>query len=502
LKIRKKFHNQMTSRFFLLLGLLATPLSAQDGEQLFTMYCSACHAADGKGATGGAFPPLAKSEWIMGDGERAINVVLHGLEGRISVLGKTYNLAMQPHAAMLPDDQIAAILTYVRKSWGNAESAITPDQVKATRSAMASRTAPWTSEELLKLHPLPLETTALKNLISTVYSGAWTEMPDYSTLTPDSTEEEHLGIIDLDQAAKTDGFGIVWTADFEAPAGGQYMFLLDADDAARLTVAGKVIAKIDGIGPMGANRSKKGKIKLSKGPNPIRIEYFEKDGEQGITLGWKGPKMKDWKWLSTSKGKTGPDWSPIPVRPAENRTAVYRNFIAGTTPRAIGFGFPGGVNLAYSADNLAPELIWTGEFMDAGRHWTERGQGDEPPAGTRIVNLSKNRALPKEARFRGYKLDTMGNPTFAVQIGGVRLLDSWTPSSNSLIRKLSLTGTGAPISIVISDLFGGSPDAAGEIPLGTEVFLKAQGIQPTSQDEKTTLTLAPGESTILTYRWK
>ena len=109
------------------------------------------------------------------------------------------------------------------------------------------------------------------------------------------------------------------------------------------------------------------------------------------------------------------------------------------------------MNLAYSADHLAPELLWTGKFMDGGHHWTDRGIGAERPAGENIITLSSTRTLPEEARFKGYKLDPAGNPTFAVQIGAQILLDSWKPSTSALVRTLSLNGTGADAEILISD---------------------------------------------------
>lgn len=100
----------------ILIALTAAGL-AQDGGQLYTTYCSACHGADGKGATGGQFPPLAGSPWVQGDPNRAIKIVLHGLNGPVEVAGRTYNLEMPPQGAAIPDDQLAAILTHVRASW-------------------------------------------------------------------------------------------------------------------------------------------------------------------------------------------------------------------------------------------------------------------------------------------------------------------------------------------------------------------------------------------------
>ena len=92
-----------------LLGLsIATQALAQDGSQLYTLYCSACHGVDGKGASEGTFPPLAGSRWVAGEPDRAIKTVIHGIHGPIRVNHKDFNLEMPPQGAVLPDDQIAA----------------------------------------------------------------------------------------------------------------------------------------------------------------------------------------------------------------------------------------------------------------------------------------------------------------------------------------------------------------------------------------------------------
>ena len=462
----------------LLLITLATPLAAQDGGQLFTLYCSACHGADGKGATGGAFPPLAESPWLSGDPDRAIKVVLCGLAGPVDVLGKTYNLEMPPQGAVLLDDQIAAILTYVRSSWGNKASPVTPETVKTIRAANLRKTA-WTAPEILKLHPLPLEKTALTNLISQVYAGNWGSLPDFSTLKAENVEEEHDGIISLTDSTLTDAFAMLWQADFAAPTAGEYTFLLDADDAAKLFIDGKSVVEVGGIGPMDGSRAKQKKTTLTQGSHKFRAEYLEVSGNEGIIIGWKGPGDKSWKWLTDTTAKSAKRREPIPIESANGRPIIYRNFIAGTSPRAIGVGFPGGLNLAYSADNLAPELLWTGAFMDGAAKWLERGTDNSPPAGENVVTLSKTRSLPKEARFRGYKLDATGNPTFAVQLGEQMLLDSWHAESGALIRKLSITG--APLDIEISR------------PAG--IVVEGATASPTQK-------LTPGQPLTLTYRWK
>ena len=462
----------------LLLITLATPLAAQDGGQLFTLYCSACHGADGKGATGGAFPPLAESPWLSGDPDRAIKVVLCGLAGPVDVLGKTYNLEMPPQGAVLLDDQIAAILTYVRSSWGNKASPVTSETVKTIRAANLRKTA-WTAPEILKLHPLPLEKTALTNLISQVYAGDWGSLPDFSTLKAENVEEEHDGIISLTDSSLKDAFAMLWQGDFAAPTAGEYSFLLDADDAAKIFIDGNSVVEVGGIGPMDGSRAKQKKTTLTQGSHKFRVEYLEISGNEGITIGWKGPGDKSWKWLTDTTAKSPKLREPIPIESANGRPVIYRNFIAGTSPRAIGVGFPGGLNLAYSADNLAPELLWTGAFMDGAAKWLERGTDNSPPAGENVVTLSKSRSLPKEARFRGYKLDATGNPTFAIKIGEQMLLDSWHVESGALVRKLSITGS--PLEIEIS---------------------RPPGITVEGATASPTQKLTPGQPLTLTYRWK
>ncbi len=95
--------------------------------------CQACHGPDGNGVPGLA-PPLAGSEWVTGPVENPIRITLRGLGGPIKVKGVDYNLpAPMMAVAHLSDAQLAAVLTYVRNSWGNKASAVTADQVKAFR---------------------------------------------------------------------------------------------------------------------------------------------------------------------------------------------------------------------------------------------------------------------------------------------------------------------------------------------------------------------------------
>lgn len=494
----------MILRALPLLAALTAVSSAEDGGQLYTTYCSACHGPEGKGATGGQFPPLAGSPWVQGDPDRAIKIVLHGLHGPVEIAGRIYNLEMPPQGAAIPDDQLAAILTHVRASWDNASPAVTIDMIKAARAATADRKTPWTAPEILKLHPLPAVAPPIANLLSSVYPGEWQDLPDFSKLKPINVEEEHDGLISVTHADRNELVGLVWEGQITAPKAGKFTFRLDADDCARVIVAGKTVTEVRGIGPMDGSRAKQGDVELSAGSHPIRIEYVEFRGQESISLAMKGPGIPGWRNLSDNP--IPPEKPSLMVVPTAERAVIYRNFIADTTPRAIGVGFPGGVNLAYSADNLAPELVWTGAFIDGARHWIDRGQGNQPPAGEKQVKLSGSRALAEGARFRGYKLDPAGNPTFSVQLGKQFLLDSWKPvgseGSPAFLRTLTVNGQGSPVEFMISDKLPLKKAGDQDYELGDAIQIHAENAALESRDGKTYLKLVSGKPVTLTYRWK
>jgi cytochrome c oxidase cbb3-type subunit 2 len=116
--------------------------------------CFTCHQPNGQGITG-QFPPLAGSDWVLGEKERLIKISIHGLMGEIEVNGVKYNNVMAPPGippGSLTDQQIADVLTYIRNEWGNSASAVSPEEVATIRSSVKDR-APmqmWTVAELQK----------------------------------------------------------------------------------------------------------------------------------------------------------------------------------------------------------------------------------------------------------------------------------------------------------------------------------------------------------------
>jgi mono/diheme cytochrome c family protein len=105
---------------------------ADSGKVVYDTYCLACHQADGRGVPG-QNPPLAKTDWVLGDKTRLIGVLLNGLNDPVEIGGETYDNPMPAHD-FLTDRQIADVLTYVRSHFGNQAPAIKPEEVAAVRA--------------------------------------------------------------------------------------------------------------------------------------------------------------------------------------------------------------------------------------------------------------------------------------------------------------------------------------------------------------------------------
>ena len=110
--------------------------SVDKGKKIYNQVCVACHQATGLGIPG-AFPPLAKSDYLNKDTNRAIKGVVKGLKGPITVNGKKYNSVMT--SQNLTDQEISDVLTYVYNCWGNNKTKVTPEMVKTQRAKPAPK---------------------------------------------------------------------------------------------------------------------------------------------------------------------------------------------------------------------------------------------------------------------------------------------------------------------------------------------------------------------------
>lgn len=131
-------------------GVPAVTVATQpsvDGGAVYMTRCVACHQANGQGVPA-VFPPLAGSEWATGDPDNVIRIVLLGIQGPIDVAGATYNSVMPGLAAQMVDEDIAAVITHVRSSFGNSASAVSSADVSRIRAELQGRTQPWEASEL------------------------------------------------------------------------------------------------------------------------------------------------------------------------------------------------------------------------------------------------------------------------------------------------------------------------------------------------------------------
>ena len=120
------------------------------GKRVFTQNCMVCHQSTGLGIPG-QFPPLVGSEWVIGGDwqgdNHLVGILLKGLQGPVQVNGRTYTNTM-PAWGQLSDEQISAVLNFIRSEWGNAAPPISSEYVKALRERTAGRSEPWTAKAL------------------------------------------------------------------------------------------------------------------------------------------------------------------------------------------------------------------------------------------------------------------------------------------------------------------------------------------------------------------
>jgi len=100
------------------------------GKEVYNTYCISCHGDQGEGIEG-AYPPLAKSDYLMADRKRSIQQVLKGITGEIKVKGVSYNSEMTGFD--LNDQEASDVLNYIRNSFGNKGDAIKPEEVKTAK---------------------------------------------------------------------------------------------------------------------------------------------------------------------------------------------------------------------------------------------------------------------------------------------------------------------------------------------------------------------------------
>ena len=115
------------------------------GAEVYRLYCGSCHQMSGGGVPG-QFPPLANADWVTGDKGRLIRTILHGMQGPVMINGVRYDELMPGHA-FLSDEDVAALLTFIRNSFDNSAEPVHESEVELVRNG-DPRESRWDAAEL------------------------------------------------------------------------------------------------------------------------------------------------------------------------------------------------------------------------------------------------------------------------------------------------------------------------------------------------------------------
>jgi azurin len=371
--------------------------------------------------------------------------------------------------------------------------------------------------------------SSLRALSYKVYKGEqWNKLPDFSKLTPSSEGEVANNLIDLKLGKTKNDYGMVFEGDLLVPTKAKYTFTLSSDDGSRLQIGDKLVVDNDGIH---ANKSVDGKIDLEAGTHRLRVEWFDKSGQTDLALSWSGGGIKN-QALSVDAPQKGGGKAPprsIMLQPPANEAIIYRNFIEGLSSRAIAVGYPEGVHLAFDASTMHIALLWRGDFMDAGRHWNGRGQGNQPPAGDDVIKLPQfhqfgtladdkaqwpdapsraaNEINKSELHFKGYSLDKRRFPTFMYQFQNARIEDFPAPidaDGSGFTRKISVKGAGD--KVYFRPAWGSIEETDRGYLIDSKVYVRVDGIdvkqRPHGKTQELLAAIPAGDSSFtLTYEF-
>ncbi|HSJ01208.1 MAG TPA: PA14 domain-containing protein [Verrucomicrobium sp.] len=351
----------------------------------------------------------------------------------------------------------------------------------------------------------------IRNLHFRYYTGDFKALPDFSKLTPLAGGPLPAGKCDIALNKEKGKFAYEFEGALDCPREGEYKFVLGGDDGVRLFIDGNEVINQDGIHPFNL---KEKKIKLTKGEHKVLAHYFQGGGEAEFFLAWSGPGFKETplsEWVpNTDRRETDEQkYQGMPLV-VNDEALIYRNFIKGSSPRGIAVGYPGGVNLCWDADQMNLDMVWQGAFMDAKRHWTGRGAGDQPPLGYDVAALSQTRSLavldsgsapwvsaykkeePRDPayRFLGYELDGKRQPTFKWQFKEVQVEEKFQPNGDyksgtaRLKRTVTLTAKAPVNGLHFLALSGGNVEIKGkDFVVDKVVKFSVEGAEPVVRKE-------------------
>ncbi len=446
MSVFSRFLNSLSLRLAAGAVSLSSSLSAMPGEQLYTMYCSGCHGADGKGVAGAA-PPLAHSGWVNGRPERMAQILIHGIQGDMTVLGERYNLVMPPQVA-LNDEQIASVMNYVRNSWTNVGKEV--DAGFVARQRTAPRVVPfkgkektvtgmWSAPDLARVYPLTNHPTKLIHLLSERYKYT-DDLTALGTMKPMTVEEEEGGLFRPEQCGKTtESFSAIWRGGLKVNRPAEYRFVLAGKEAAQLLLNGDVIAE-RGAGDASPSVVL---VNLEKGEAKFELRYTHQKGQPfDCRVYWSGPGFEQRHFHDISKLQRYPSFR---LKHELKRPIVHRNFFKNKISRALVVGFPEGMNFVFDADTTELSQLWQGEFIDPGNTWHGRARGEFIRPSESVVTILNARkkgntfrvgshtSTPVDSsqlQFVEYTYDAAGSLTFHYHVGSAAISETYAVSKD------------------------------------------------------------------------
>lgn len=501
--------NRALMKYLLLLLAASSSLFANEGKEVYTTYCSACHGLMGEGVKGAA-PPLAQSEFVSGDPERITKILLYGLQGAISLHGEKYDLVMPPQIS-LSDSQIAKVASYVRANWGNTGEEVKESTVTKVKESLAQQVGLINAAQLIKDHKFTNQPVQIQHLISEVfpYIENLEKLTEHNS---SSIEEENSGFLSPSQLGKKhQAFSGSWSGTLKIPKDGQYYFSLHTDHHSILYINGEPLIKYSSED----NSPKASGLSLPAGDVSIELRYSHKKGSPTLCrLFWSGPGF-DMKPLHSTK-KPKKKAPVVELTHINNRAIVHRNFLNKPGYRAFGIGYLEGVNLIFSTEHLNLEQIWQGKFLNAGATWDGRGKGNiARPLSKKVTNLESGSAFkalsdplsdwssakPINMKFQSYEYNSVGHPVLKYSVDGIPIQDHITPSKDgtSFTRTITFPPTKNSIYLKVA------PDSAEVEARSIQISknLSIQNISTTPLKVKGGIILPLDRSPItLEYLWK
>lgn len=452
---------------FLLLALVSAALGADSTD--FTIKTLKAQMRYDTTVINAAVGATVKIHFVNGD-DMPHNMIF--CQAGTDVLALSNKQMEKPEEALkrdfLPDDPAVWAHSTLLKPGGEEDFTFTaPDKVGDYPFVC---TMPGHAATMNGILRVSIPGGSLSDLKFKFYLGDWRNLPDFSKLQPHKEGDVPSNLVEIKLDDYQNHFGIVYTGKLDAPATGEYIFNLSSDDGARIRVDGKEVVDYDGT--HGAAEIREGKIHLEKGAHEFRLDYFQGDGDAQLYVAWGGPGFSMTplsKWVKAPVTDAAPKKIEHPemVLTPKNEPILYRNFIAGAGTRGIGVGFPGLVNIAWSAATMNVAIIWRGAFIDASKHWVDRGGGYQTPLGYDVFRPAGDGAVPfavlatptapwpkiemKSSQraegydWKGYALDEKRVPTFNYTWKGLRVSDRYDPQTSasgqgSILRTLKLVG--------------------------------------------------------------